>query len=82
MSDEDCSSDMKELNYEILGWALKALSEKCFEAARQQKEGESVTACGMDSSRDDEPDDDIRTSQEGDPAERSYAQKSYQGRRT
>lgn len=39
---------MKELNYEILGWALKALSEKCFEAARQQKQGESVTACGMD----------------------------------
>ena len=49
MSDEDCSSDdMKELNYEILGWALKALSEKCFEAARQKKQGESVTACGMD----------------------------------
>lgn len=39
---------MKELNYEVLGWALKALSEKCFEAARQQKQGESVTACGMD----------------------------------
>lgn len=38
---------MKELNYEILGWALKALSDKCFEAARQQKQGESVTVCGM-----------------------------------
>lgn len=32
--------------------------------------------------RDDEPDDDIRTSQEGDSTERSYTQKSYQGWRT
>ena len=39
---------MKELNYEVLGWALKALSEKCFEAARQKKECQSVTGCGMD----------------------------------
>lgn len=39
---------MKELNYEILGWALKALSEKCFEAAEQQKNDEPITACGLD----------------------------------
>ena len=39
---------MKELNYEVLGLALKALSEKCFEAARQKKECQSVTGCGMD----------------------------------
>lgn len=37
----------KVLNYDTLGWALKALSEACFKAAEQQKQGEKVTACGM-----------------------------------
>lgn len=37
----------KVLNYDTLGWALKALSDACFEAAEQQKNGEKITACGM-----------------------------------
>ena len=37
----------KVLNYDTLGWALKALSDACFKAAEQQKNGEKVTACGM-----------------------------------
>lgn len=37
----------KEINYEMLGYGFKALSDACFEAARQEKEGKPVTACGM-----------------------------------
>lgn len=37
----------KMLNYETLGNALKAMSDACFKAAEQQKNGEPVTACGM-----------------------------------
>lgn len=37
----------KILNYETLGNALKAMSDACFKAAEQQKNGEKVTACGM-----------------------------------
>lgn len=37
----------KVLNYDTLGWALKALSDACFKAAEQQKNGEKITACGM-----------------------------------
>lgn len=37
----------KVLNYDTLGWALKALSVACFKAAEQQKNGEKITACGM-----------------------------------
>ena len=35
------------LNYEVLGMALKSLSDACFKAAEQMKSGEKVTACGM-----------------------------------
>lgn len=37
----------KMLNYETLGWALKAMSDACFKAAEQQKNDEKVTACGL-----------------------------------
>lgn len=37
----------KMLNYETLGNALKAMSDACFKAAEQQRNGEKVTACGM-----------------------------------
>ena len=37
----------KILNYDTLGWALKSLSDACFKAAEQQKNGEKVTVCGM-----------------------------------
>lgn len=37
----------KGIDYETLGWALKTLSDACFEAARQKKGNEPVTACGM-----------------------------------
>lgn len=37
----------KMLNYETLGNALKAMSDACFKAAEQQKNGEKITACGM-----------------------------------
>ena len=37
----------KVLNYDTLGWALKSLSDACFKAAEQQKNGEKITACGM-----------------------------------
>ena len=37
----------KILNYDTLGWALKSLSDACFKASRQQKQGKKVTACGM-----------------------------------
>lgn len=29
----------KVLNYDTLGWSLKALSDACFKAAEQQKNG-------------------------------------------
>lgn len=35
------------LSYEILGTALKSLSDACFKAAEQKSRGEKVTACGM-----------------------------------
>ena len=35
------------LNYKILGTALKSLSDACFKADEQQRNGENVTACGM-----------------------------------
>lgn len=44
----------KILNYKILGTALKSLSDACFKADEQQKNGEKVTACGMS-------EDDIET---------------------
>ena len=34
-------------NYKILGTALKSLSDACFKADEQQRNGEKVTACGM-----------------------------------
>lgn len=37
----------KVLNYDTQGWALKSLSDACFKAAEQQKNGEKITACGM-----------------------------------
>lgn len=37
----------KVLNYDTLGWALKSLSDACFKAAEQQKNGVKITACGM-----------------------------------
>ena len=37
----------KMLNYETLGWALKAMSDACFRAAEQQKNNEKVTECGL-----------------------------------
>ena len=42
------------LNYKILGTALKSLSDACFKADEQQRNGEKVTACGMSN-------DDIET---------------------
>lgn len=38
----------KILSYKLLGTALKSLSDACFKADEQQKNGENVTACGMD----------------------------------
>ena len=35
------------LNYKILGIALKSLSDACFKADEQQRNGEKVTDCGM-----------------------------------
>lgn len=37
----------KILNYKILGTAFKSLSDACFKADEQQRNGEKVTACGM-----------------------------------
>ena len=37
----------KAINYRTLGMALKVLADACFEADRQQRSGEKVTACGM-----------------------------------
>lgn len=38
---------MGGVNYRVLGMALKTLSDACFEADRQWRNGEKVTACGM-----------------------------------
>ena len=45
---------MKILNYRTLGMMLKSLSDACFKADEQERNGEPVTACGMS-------DDDIET---------------------
>ncbi len=37
----------KAINYRTLGMALKVIADACFEADRQQRSGEKVTACGM-----------------------------------
>lgn len=37
----------KILSYKLLGTALKSLSDACFKADEQQRNGEKVTACGM-----------------------------------
>ena len=37
----------KILSYKLLGIALKSLSDACFKADEQQRNGEKVTACGM-----------------------------------
>lgn len=37
----------KILNYKLLGTALKSLSDACFKAEEQERNGEKVTACGM-----------------------------------
>lgn len=38
---------MRGVNYETLGLAFRAISDACLEAARQQREGAPVTACGL-----------------------------------
>lgn len=38
---------MKAVNYHTLGMALRVIADACFEADRQQRNGERVTACGM-----------------------------------
>ena len=45
---------MKIMNYRTLGMMLKSLSDACFKADEQERNGEPVTACGMS-------DDDIET---------------------
>ena len=45
---------MKIMNYRTLGMMLKSLSDACFKADEQKRNGEPVTACGMS-------DDDIET---------------------
>ncbi len=45
---------MKIMNYRTLGMMLKSLSDACFKADEQERNGETVTACGMS-------DDDIDT---------------------
>ena len=37
----------KIMSYKLLGMALKSLSDACFKADEQQRNGEKVTACGM-----------------------------------
>ena len=37
----------KILNYKMLGTAFKLLSDACFKADEQQRNGEVITACGM-----------------------------------
>ena len=38
---------MKIMNYRTLGMMLKSLSDACFKADEQERNGEPVTACGM-----------------------------------
>ena len=38
---------MEGVNYRTLGMALRVIADACFEADRQQRSGEKVTACGM-----------------------------------
>ena len=45
---------MKIMNYRTLGMMLKSISDACFKADEQERNGEPVTACGMS-------DDDIET---------------------
>ena len=45
---------MNIMNYRTLGMMLKSLSDACFKADEQERNGEPVTACGMS-------DDDIET---------------------
>lgn len=45
---------MKIMNYRTLGMMLKSLSDACFKADEQERNGELVTACGMSN-------DDIET---------------------
>lgn len=45
---------MKIMNYRTLGMMLKSLSDACFKADEQERNGEKVTACGMSN-------DDIET---------------------
>lgn len=45
---------MKIISYRTLGMMLKSLSDDCFKADEQERNGEPVTACGMSN-------DDIET---------------------
>ena len=45
---------MKIMNYRTLGMMLKSLSDACFKADEQERNGEPITACGMSN-------DDIET---------------------
>ena len=45
---------MNIMNYRTLGMMLKSLSDACFKADEQERNGEPVTACGMS-------EDDIET---------------------
>ena len=45
---------MKIMNYRTLGMMLKSLSDACFKADEQERNGEPVTSCGMSN-------DDIET---------------------
>ena len=45
---------MKIMNYRTFGMMLKSLSDACFKADEQERNGEPVTACGMSN-------DDIET---------------------
>ena len=45
---------MKIISYRTLGMMLKSLSDACFKADEQERNGEPVTACGMSN-------DDIET---------------------
>lgn len=50
---------MKIVSYKTLGYLLKNLSEACFKADEQQKNGLPVTACGMSDDELDELCNDI-----------------------
>ena len=45
---------MNIMNYRTLGMMLKSLSDACFKADEQERNGEPITACGMSN-------DDIET---------------------